>query len=55
MKVDGGERKYALRNATMNDRTGNRYLMLLGALLTFGGVFGFIVEGRLRSVRVPKR
>lgn len=55
MKVDGGERKYTLRNATMYDRTGNRYLMLLGALLTFGGVFGFIVEARLRSVRIPKR
>ena len=28
--------------------------MLLGSLLTFGGLFGFFVESRLRSVRITR-
>lgn len=51
-KAEGGQRLFKLARAVENERPQNRWLMLLGALLTFGGVFGFIVEQRLRSVRL---
>ena len=34
-----------------SERAANRYLMLLGALLTIGSLFGFLVEMRLRQLR----
>jgi hypothetical protein len=33
------------------ERAPNRWLMLMGAFLTFGGIVGFVVEQRLRSVK----
>jgi transcriptional regulator with XRE-family HTH domain len=50
--VSGGQRFYRLIKVSEYERTGNRWLMFLGALLTFGGLVGFVVEQRLRSVRV---
>jgi len=50
-KVPGGSRVYEFTHASEFERPQNRWLMLLGALLAFGGIVGFIVEGRLRSVR----
>ena len=32
----------------------NRYLTLLGLLLTFGGLFGFFVEARMRGVKIAR-
>jgi transcriptional regulator with XRE-family HTH domain len=52
MAVDGGSRDYQLRKVVEYERAGNRYLSLLGLLLTFGGLFGFIVEARMRSVKI---
>lgn len=52
--VAGGERRYELKKIVDYVRVENRYLMLLGSLLTFGGLFGFFVESRLRSVK-PQR
>jgi transcriptional regulator with XRE-family HTH domain len=34
------------------ERPQNRWLMLAGVLLTFGGIVGFLVEARLRRVRL---
>jgi hypothetical protein len=34
------------------DRRENRWMMFAGALLAFGGVLGFVVEQRLRSVKL---
>jgi hypothetical protein len=50
MPVDGGTRAYELRKVTENDRVANRYLTLLGSLLAFAGLFGFLVEYRLRKI-----
>ena len=50
--VDGGRRGYQLRKVANFERVENRYLTLLGLLLTFGGLFGFIVEARMRSVKI---
>jgi transcriptional regulator with XRE-family HTH domain len=49
--VDGGTRVYALRRAAEYERRENRYLILLGTVLTLAGVFGFIVEARLRGIK----
>lgn len=49
--VDGGTRIYSLRSSGVQPRTENRFLMLAGLLLTFAGLFGFIVEMRLRQLR----
>jgi transcriptional regulator with XRE-family HTH domain len=46
--VAGGFRQYALRNTSTARRMENNLLMLLGTLLAFGGLFGFVVEYRLR-------
>ncbi len=51
LPVDGGSRTYELVGSGEYERRENRYLMLLGALLTFAGALGFFVEHRLRSVR----
>jgi transcriptional regulator with XRE-family HTH domain len=52
--VDGGERRYELKKISDYVRVENRYLMLLGSLLTFAGLFGFFVESRLRSVKIAR-
>jgi len=54
VSVEGGERRYELKKIAEYVRVENRYLMLLGSLLTFGGLFGFFVEARLRSVRITR-
>lgn len=54
VNVAGGERRYELRKIVEYVRTENRYLMLIGSLLAFGGLFGFFVEARLRSVRIVR-
>lgn len=51
-RVSGGDRFYTFQRASAFERPQNRWLMFLGALLTFGGITGFIVESRLRGVRV---
>ena len=48
-EVDGGFRQYSLRNTETHRRDENNYLMLLGTLLFIGGLFGFIIEFRLRK------
>jgi len=50
--VSGGKRTYKWVTSTFVQARPNRYLMLFGSLLAFGGLFGFFVEYRLRSVRV---
>jgi len=52
--VEGGRRSYELKKITEHERLGNRKLMLLGVLLTLAGLFGFIVEARLRSVKIAQ-
>lgn len=49
--VPEGKRYYTFTGSVTNERPQNRLLMLAGALLTFGGIVGFIVEARLRRVR----
>ena len=48
--VEGGTRTYNHQTQEEVTRRENRYLMLLGTLLTFSGIFGFFVEYRLRRV-----
>lgn len=50
--VSGGYRYYTNSGSSTFEKPGNRYLMLLGSLLAIGGVFGFFVEFRLRSVKM---
>jgi transcriptional regulator with XRE-family HTH domain len=50
--VEGGTRLYEMKRATYHARPENRWLMLAGVLLTFAGLFGFIVEARLRRIRL---
>lgn len=50
--VPGGTRFYTYVGEHLTSRPQNRLLMLAGALLTFGGIVGFIVEARLRRVRL---
>lgn len=51
-QVPGGNRFYYFQHSSEFERPQNRWLMFIGALLTFGGIAGFIVEARLRSVRL---
>lgn len=51
-KVPGGNRYYYFWNSTEFERPQNRWLMFFGALLAFGGIVGFFIEARLRSVRL---
>ncbi|MES2015822.1 MAG: helix-turn-helix transcriptional regulator [Pseudomonadota bacterium] len=48
-EVAGGFRQFTLRETTSSRRTENNLLMFLGTLLAFAGLFGFIVEYRLRK------
>ena len=50
--VPGGIRGYSFVAASRAERPQNRWLMFAGTLLTFGGILGFIVEQRLRSLRL---
>jgi len=50
--VPGGDRMYYFQRETDFERLENRWLMLAGVLLTFGGLVGFIIEARLRRVRL---
>src|SRR5688572_20958373 len=50
-QVPGGSRVYKLKNPSYQVRAGNRYLMFAGILLAFTGLFGFIVEMRLRQLK----
>jgi transcriptional regulator with XRE-family HTH domain len=51
-KVDGGQRLYKLAAQKLVERAQNRWLMFIGALLAFSGIIGFVVEQRLRSVKL---
>ena len=51
-EVPGGQRMYYFLHTNEFERPQNRWLMLVGALFVFGGIAGFIVEARLRSVRL---
>jgi len=51
-KVPGGQRLYFFQREMGFERPQNRWLMLAGVLLTFGGLVGFIIEARLRRVRL---
>ncbi|MET0356724.1 MAG: helix-turn-helix transcriptional regulator [Cellvibrio sp.] len=48
--VVGGARTYQYKSPTFADTRPNSYLMLIGSLLTFAGIFGFFVEYRLRKI-----
>lgn len=50
LNVEGGKRAFVSRGMQFTSKPANRYLMLLGTLLTFSGVFGFFVEFRLRKI-----
>ena len=50
--VPGGQRTFYFQHPSAYERPQNRWLMLAGLLLGFGGVVGFIVEARLRQVRL---
>ncbi len=50
--VPEGKRYYTYTGSVVTERPQNRLLMLAGALLTIGGIVGFIIEARLRRVRV---
>jgi len=50
--ADGGRRAYIHRGSQFTNPAANRMLMLVGTFLAFSGLFGFIIEFRLRSVRV---
>lgn len=50
--VPNGIRTYTFVKSTFAKRPQNRWLMLAGALLTFGGITGLIIEARLRRVRL---
>lgn len=50
LPVAGGSRKFSLENEAVGEQSANRFLILLGSLLSFAGLFGFIVEVRLRKI-----
>lgn len=50
--VEVGQRLFRMVREAGHERAENRWLMFLGALLTLSGLVGFLVESRLRSVRV---
>ena len=45
-----GLREYHYRGERAFDPSANRYLMLAGVFLFIGGIFGFIVEARMRKL-----
>lgn len=51
-EVPGGQRAYFFQREMGFERPENRWLMLAGVLLAFGGIVGFFVEARLRQVRL---
>jgi hypothetical protein len=51
-EVDGAQRLYKMAAQKLIERPQNRWLMFIGAALTFGGLIGFVVEQRLRSVKL---
>ena len=51
-EVPGGQRTWFFQREVAFERPQNRWLMLAGVLLTFGGLIGFVVETRLRRVRL---
>lgn len=51
-EVAGGQRTWFFQGIRVFERPQNRWLMLAGVFLTFAGIVGFIVEARLRRVRV---
>jgi transcriptional regulator with XRE-family HTH domain len=50
-KLRDGSRIFKRKNTSFRERAANRYLVLLGALLTIGSAFGFFIEMRLRRLR----
>lgn len=50
-EVPGGSRVFKRKNSSFRERAANRYLVLLGVLLAFTSLFGFIVEMRLRRMK----
>jgi transcriptional regulator with XRE-family HTH domain len=48
--VEGGQRVYSFRSTRPGNDSPNRWLMLIGTLLTFSGLFGFFVEFHLRKI-----
>jgi transcriptional regulator with XRE-family HTH domain len=51
-EMTGGQRTWFFQHSSAFERPQNRLLMLAGVLLIFGGVVGFVVEARLRHVRL---
>jgi hypothetical protein len=47
----GGRRYFRFTGEVVTSRPQNRWLMLVGTLLTFGGLAGFLIEARLRTMR----
>lgn len=52
LDVPGGQRTYFFMQTGQYERPQNRWMMLAGVLLAFGGIVGFIVEARLRRVKL---
>lgn len=50
-EVPGGTRYFNFQYSSAFEHPQNRWLMFAGALFAFGGLAGFLVEARLRSVR----
>ena len=50
--VKGGHREYKYKGQNISTATQNAYLLLLGSFISIGGLFGFIVEFRLRSLKI---
>ena len=48
--VEGGYRYFSLMRTTPIESTRNHMLMLFGVLLSFAGLFGFVLEYRLRNL-----
>ncbi len=48
--VEGGQRVYNFRTSRPGDDSPNRWLMLIGTMFAFSGLFGFLVEFRLRKI-----
>jgi transcriptional regulator with XRE-family HTH domain len=49
-ELDGGRQVFFSRGTHSSNNPVNRYLILLGSFLTFSGIFGFVVELRLRKI-----
>lgn len=48
--VEGGRQAFISRGLQLSNSPINRYLILIGALFTFSGIFGFFIELRLRKI-----